>query len=108
MKSVLSEENHMQNSSELEFWTCLQSSQLVPELLRTLASLFASLYSVCDKGKDKYMKFQLEWHRCCSIFILPSSKGLSDTGVDPRRYADLANCSSDRLGSVKESLTSRQ
>ena len=23
------------------------------------------------KGKDKYTKFQLEWHQCCSVFLLP-------------------------------------
>ena len=63
---------------------------MVTELLRTLASLFASLCKSCDKGKDKYMKFQLEWHQCCSVFLLPPDKGLSDVGVDPKKNVDLA------------------
>ena len=66
-------ERHItENSARTEFWTCLQSSQqMVTELLRTLASLFATLYKSCDKGKDKYMTFQLEWHQRCSVFLLP-------------------------------------
>ena len=64
---------------------------MVTELLRTLADLFASLYKSCDKGKDKYIKFQLEWHQCCSVFLLPPDKSLSDVGIDPKRNVDLAH-----------------
>ena len=64
---------------------------MVIELLRTLASLFALLYKACDKGKDKYMKFQLEWYQCCSVFLLPPGKGLSDVGVDPKKKVELAH-----------------
>ena len=63
---------------------------MVTELLCTLVSSFASLYKSCDKGKDKYMKFQLEWHQCCSVFLLPPDKGLFDVGVDPKKNVNLA------------------
>ena len=85
VKETVSNERHIiENSARNDFWTGLQSSgkQIVTELLRTLSSLFASLYKSCDKGKDKYMKFQLEWHQCCSVFLLPPDKELSDVGVD--------------------------
>ena len=74
---------------------------MVTELLRTLAGLFASLYKSCDKGKDKYMKFQLEWHQCCSVFLLPPDKSLSDVGVDPKKMWTLHIYNSNGLDIVK-------
>lgn len=79
VKEAVSNETHIaENSAQNDFWTCLQSSgkQLVTELLRTLSSLFTSLYKSCDKGKDKYKKFQLEWHQCCGVFLLPADRAL--------------------------------
>ena len=104
VKEEVSSEKHIaEDSDQQEFWVCLQNSQqIVTELLRTLASLFASLYKFCDKGKDKYMRFQLEWHQCCSVFLLPPDKGLSDVGVDPKWI--LHSYSNDGLGTVKGNL----
>ena len=79
VKEAVSNEIHItENSAWNDFWTCLQSSgkQLVTELLRTLSSLFASLYKSCDKGRDKYLQIQLEWHQCCGVFLLPADKEL--------------------------------
>ena len=100
MKEEVSSEKHIaEDSDQQEFWVCLQNSQqIVTELLRTLASLFASLYKFCDKGKDKYMRFQLEWHQCCSVFLLPPDKGLSDVGVDPKKNVDLAQLQQRWIG----------
>ena len=36
------------------------------------------------------MRFQLEWHQRCSVFLLPPDKGLSDVGVDPKKNVDFA------------------
>ena len=79
VRETVSNEKHIiESSAKKEFWTCLQSSEhRVIELLHTLASLVALLYKACDKGKDKYMKFQLEWYQCCSVFLLPPGKSLS-------------------------------
>ena len=88
MKETVDNERHItENSARSDFWAGLQSSgkQMLNELLRTLASLFAKSW---DKGKDKYMKFQLEWQQGCSVFLLPPDKSLSDVGVD---HVDLAH-----------------
>ena len=93
VKDTVSGEKHLVVSvARQEFWKCLQISEtLVSELLRTLASLFGLLYKNCDKGKDKYMKFQLEWHQCCSVFLLPPGKNLSDVGIDSKKKVELAH-----------------
>ncbi|XP_064398964.1 uncharacterized protein LOC135345473 [Halichondria panicea] len=93
VKDTVSGEKHLVVSvARQEFWKCLQTSEtLVSELLRTLASLFGLLYKNCDKGKDKYMKFQLEWHQCCSVFLLPPGKNLSDVGIDSKKKVELAH-----------------
>ena len=95
-----------QNSARNRFWTCLQNSgkQLVNELLRTLSSVFAALYKSWDKGKGKYMKFQLEWHQYCSVFLLPRDKELSDIGVDAKKNVDLV-CSQQRWVGYCEGLS---
>ncbi len=76
---TVSNERHIsENSARRDFWACLQSSgkQMMSELLHTLANLFAS------SDKDKYMKFQLEWHQCCSVFLLPPDKSLAKKNVN--------------------------
>ncbi len=42
-----------------------------------LGETFVQIYKSCDQGKEKFMKFQLEWHKMCSIFLLPSSTAVS-------------------------------
>lgn len=32
--------------------------------------VFTSCYDDCSKGKEKYLRFQLEWHNLCSVFLL--------------------------------------
>ena len=59
-------------------------------LTLSLADAFANLYKSCDKGKDKYMNFQLEWHRYCSVFLLSPGKDISDVGYDLQNHSDLA------------------
>ena len=99
-----------ENSARNGFWTCLQNSgkQLVNELLRTLSSLFAALYKSCDKGKEKYMKFQLEWHQYCSIFLLPPDKELSDIGVDAKKNVDLVRLQQRWVGYCEGQSVNKQ
>ena len=79
VREIVSTERHiLDNSVRRNFWTDLQKSEeMTSELLKSLVSLFASLYKGCDKGKEKYLRFQLEWHRCCSVFLLTPDKSLS-------------------------------
>lgn len=60
------------------------------ELLLSLADAFANLYKSCDRGKDKYMNFQLEWHRYCSVFLLPPGKDISEVNYDVHKDSNLA------------------
>ena len=36
-----------------------------------LADNFVCVYLNCDKGKEKYARFQVPWHQSCSKFLLP-------------------------------------
>lgn len=49
------------------------------ELHRTV---FAHLYKKCGAGKDKYLSFQVEWHKYCSALLLPIDMGLQAVHLD--------------------------
>ena len=73
----LSEELHMQHYPEREqlMISILDSSKEDMErICAGLADTFIELYIKCDKGKEKYGRFQVEWHQSCSKFLLDSSK----------------------------------
>ena len=38
-------------------------------LVKGLTELFIRVYKSCQTGKDKYCRFQLEWHRQCSLLL---------------------------------------
>ena len=42
---------------------------MMTTLVDGLIALFVRVYSSCQVGKDKYCKFQLEWHRKCSLLL---------------------------------------
>ena len=44
-------------------------------------SFFCTL--ACDKGKEKFMRFQLEWHKMCSVFLLAPSNAIEESGWSP-------------------------
>lgn len=37
---------------------------------------FVQLYEENSMGKEKYLKFQIEWHNRCSVFLLPEGSSL--------------------------------
>lgn len=100
IKDTIETEKHIQESKEkLEFWKYLEHSKaLLTELTIYLADAFANLYKSCDKGKDKYMNFQLEWHRLCSVFLLPPDKDISDLDFDLRKHSTLASLQQRWIG----------
>ena len=69
---IVTNENHIHVYKEREtFWTSLQSAQsLISTLVKGLTELFIRVYKSCQTGKDKYCKFQLEWHRQCSVLLM--------------------------------------
>ena len=73
----LSEELHMQHYPEREelMISILDSSKEDMErICAGLADTFIELYIKCDKGKEKYGRFQVEWHQSCSRFLLDNSE----------------------------------
>ena len=45
--------------------------QLFMSLVKHHHMTFVHLYRQCSTGKEKFMRFQLEWHKHCSVFLLP-------------------------------------
>ena len=53
-----------------DFWSSLSAdSTMMTTLVDGLIALFVRVYRSCQVGKDKYCKFQLEWHRECSLLL---------------------------------------
>ena len=72
----LSEELHMQHYPEREelIMSLLDSSKEDMErICGGLAETFIELYMKCDKGKEKYGRFQVEWYQSCSRFLVDYS-----------------------------------
>ena len=69
--SIVTQENHIHLYKEREkLWSSLQSAQsLMSTLVKGLTELFIRVYKSCQTGKDKYCRFQLEWHRQCSLLL---------------------------------------
>ena len=40
-------------------------------ILRYHREIFIELYEQFSKGKEKYLKLQISWHKSCSLFLLP-------------------------------------
>ena len=72
----LSNELHMRHYCEREelFTSLLDSStEELKSICSSLAATFVEIYRKCEKGKEKYGRFQVEWHQSCSIFMLDGS-----------------------------------
>ena len=78
---LLSKEGHMQHYPErCELLTSLLDSS-ADELQRICAGLaesFIDLYAKCSIGKEKYGRFQVEWHQYCSNFLLDPADDAAD------------------------------
>lgn len=69
--NVVTKEDHVHLYKEREkIWSSLQSAQpLMSTLVKGLTELFIRVYKSCQTGKDKYCRFQLEWHKQCSLLL---------------------------------------
>ena len=76
--STVSKEDHIHIYKERDMlWNSLQSAQpLMSTLVKGLTEIFIHVYKSCQTGKDKYCRFQLEWHKQCSLLL----KGQIDQG----------------------------
>ena len=51
----------------------LQNKSLFQLLIVYHQTTFITLYNQFCKGKEKYLRFQVEWYKHCSIFFCPVS-----------------------------------
>ena len=59
------------------FDVLVESQPLLIALIKFHRSKFRSLYRENDKGKEKYMCFQLDWYKHCSILLLPKESSVN-------------------------------
>lgn len=55
----------------------LKNTSLLLSLIKHHRDTFINLYRQNNKGKDKHLHFQLEWHRHCSVFLLPKDSTIN-------------------------------
>ena len=69
--NIVTKEVHIHVYKEREkLWSSLQNAQsLMLILVQGLTELFIRVYRSCQTGKDKYRRFQLEWHKQCSLLL---------------------------------------
>ena len=48
----------------------LSCSVVFADVVALLQNAFVEVYKACDKGKDKFLRFQLEWYSRCSFTLL--------------------------------------
>ena len=69
---AINNQDHIHIFKEREtFWNMLQKEQaLLCAVFQGLVDLFVSVFKSCEKGKDRYSKFQIEWHKSCSMLLM--------------------------------------
>ena len=75
----LSEDNHMHFYPErAQIMSALldSSHEEMVTICAGLADMFVCTYLNCDRGKEKYAQFQVQWHQCCSKFLLPVDESI--------------------------------
>uniref|UniRef100_A0A1X7TM55 Uncharacterized protein n=1 Tax=Amphimedon queenslandica TaxID=400682 RepID=A0A1X7TM55_AMPQE len=55
------------------FNALLERGPLLISIIEYHKNAFMSCYNDCSTGKDKFLRFQLEWHNRCSVFLLPKN-----------------------------------
>ena len=48
----------------------VNDKSLLSAIIECHRDIFVELYELCAKGKEKYLRFQIEWHKHCSVFLL--------------------------------------
>ena len=54
----------------------VDNEKLLLSLVKHHHNTFVNLYVQCSSGKEKYIRFQLDWHKHCSVFLLPRVFGI--------------------------------
>ena len=58
------------------FSKLLDNEETLRALIKFHQETFVLLYEANGIGKDKYISFQLQWHKYCSIFLLPKASAI--------------------------------
>ena len=58
---------------------CSAHVSKLKSLCHHLTELFVATYTECDKGKDKYARFQVKWHESSAQFLLEPTNTSSST-----------------------------
>lgn len=73
----------------------LEKKDLLRSLIECHRATFVDLYNKCSKIKEKYLRFQLDWHTHCSVFLLP--KGSTVQCILPNLRDDEKICTTRSL-----------
>lgn len=69
-------ENNFQKKECSTFGKLLEESETLSRLLQYHQKTFVILYEANATGKDKSISFQLQWHKHCSILLLPKENNI--------------------------------
>ena len=61
----------------------VKSKDLFPLLVDHHRTTFISLYEKNSTGKKKYLRFRIEWHKQCSVFLIPKEISIDTILPDP-------------------------
>ena len=63
----------------------VSSTSLFRSLIEHHRTTFVTVYGQNATGKEKYLRFQMEWHSQCSIFLLPKYKDIDCIISEPSK-----------------------
>lgn len=68
-----------------------------------LVDVFVSVFKCCEKGKDRYSKPQIQWHRQCSMLLEEKVESSMKAIVDlHKRWLEYCKGSGVNVASVKK------
>ena len=95
--SAVSSEHHMRIFKDRgDLWELLKSDQLFMGLVKQLVLLFVRIYQLCQTGKDKYSRFQVEWHKQCSSLLQDQCLQKELLEIHQQWLSYCAKCEADR------------
>ena len=63
----------------------VSSTSIFHSLIEHHRTTFITVYGQNATGKEKYLRFQMEWHSQCSIFLLPKDKDIDCIISEPSK-----------------------
>lgn len=99
---VVTAQSHVQSCpDQVLFWEAFKDSGelIMGAIVTHLRDAFATMYEKYSTGNDKYLQFQMEWHKYCSAFLLSNTDlHVSSVGIDSSVHVDLAKIQERWIG----------